>query len=245
MTTKNDLLSFSKDKQQQNLFTVNLSSSNGKFNNLNLNQNHESDVADVSSVNSKNVETDTKKDLNYVENVLTKTKDSNPWNKNSQTNSIIVNNDSGKKVELKKNLNDPKNLNRSTLSLHIAAYENCDSSNLETCATKATESGTLKNPKHLFGINSNLVIQNSFEFSRQQQGNGENKKPEVGQFKASQKLVDQKKPVSSSNASSSKQQPAAPQNPNQSGSFLGLGLDEFLSVFFLLLKIRKVTRDWL
>uniref|UniRef100_A0AC34GPD0 Uncharacterized protein n=1 Tax=Panagrolaimus sp. ES5 TaxID=591445 RepID=A0AC34GPD0_9BILA len=83
------------------------------------------------------------------------------------------------------------NINNSTLSLHITAYENLSEASNEFKSEeeeifKMKESELAKkwkNAKHI----SAIVVQNLFEFPRQQED--ENKKPEMMQFKASQKLL--------------------------------------------------------
>uniref|UniRef100_A0A914YVY7 RNA helicase n=1 Tax=Panagrolaimus superbus TaxID=310955 RepID=A0A914YVY7_9BILA len=84
-----------------------------------------------------------------------------------------------------------KLINRSTLSLHIAAYENSvENSNNEnddfgklSKSNKKTSGKTWKNIRSIFTGQTH----DSFEFPRQQEN--QSSKPEVMQFKASQKLL--------------------------------------------------------
>uniref|UniRef100_A0AC34FP60 Uncharacterized protein n=1 Tax=Panagrolaimus sp. ES5 TaxID=591445 RepID=A0AC34FP60_9BILA len=72
--------------------------------------------------------------------------------------------------------------NSSTLSLHIAAYENSFEHSNEQCKDSSIK---IKEAKQ-FGFSSEL--QNLFEFRRQMEDN-ESRTPQVMQFKASQKLL--------------------------------------------------------
>uniref|UniRef100_A0AC34G8N6 Uncharacterized protein n=1 Tax=Panagrolaimus sp. ES5 TaxID=591445 RepID=A0AC34G8N6_9BILA len=118
MATKDDYLSL-KDKQK--VFVV--AKFEDQFSNLNLNQNYK--FFDK-SLRSKSVTTDNKKVQNYDftnDNVSQAKKVSSLWSKSKNkhlTSSFLnLNSDSGEKEELKK----AKSTNSSTLSLHIAAYE--------------------------------------------------------------------------------------------------------------------------
>uniref|UniRef100_A0AC34FAB3 Uncharacterized protein n=1 Tax=Panagrolaimus sp. ES5 TaxID=591445 RepID=A0AC34FAB3_9BILA len=85
-------------------------------------------------------------------------------------------------------------LNNSTLSLHIAAYEN-----LNEASNECFEEERLKKKKEKYGLikrctntrqifaGSALIIQNPFEFPRQQEE--KTHESEVTQFKASQSLL--------------------------------------------------------
>uniref|UniRef100_A0A914QET8 Uncharacterized protein n=1 Tax=Panagrolaimus davidi TaxID=227884 RepID=A0A914QET8_9BILA len=83
-----------------------------------------------------------------------------------------------------KNENTLKTTNKSTLSLHIAAYEN---SNEAAASDSFFDSQVEKrvNTKQIMTDASSFISQNQFEFPRQQSNQ---KKPEVSQFKASQRL---------------------------------------------------------
>uniref|UniRef100_A0AC34FFE0 Elongator complex protein 2 n=1 Tax=Panagrolaimus sp. ES5 TaxID=591445 RepID=A0AC34FFE0_9BILA len=76
--------------------------------------------------------------------------------------------------------------NNTTLSLHIAAYENLN--DVASDETEKEESGLNKNAKQLSSALSLLIIQNPFEFPRQQK-NDKSTQPEMMQFKTSQKLL--------------------------------------------------------
>uniref|UniRef100_A0AC34G4F4 Uncharacterized protein n=1 Tax=Panagrolaimus sp. ES5 TaxID=591445 RepID=A0AC34G4F4_9BILA len=89
-------------------------------------------------------------------------------------------------------------LNNSTLSLHIAAYENSvEVSADENECNEEKEGSKTKNEKSCLDknwkkanqiVDSQLIVQNSFEFPRQQKGD-QSSRPELMQFKTSQRLL--------------------------------------------------------
>uniref|UniRef100_A0AC35F5T8 Uncharacterized protein n=1 Tax=Panagrolaimus sp. PS1159 TaxID=55785 RepID=A0AC35F5T8_9BILA len=89
-------------------------------------------------------------------------------NKSSSNFSIFNKETEEFKKQWKKDCSKPNK--SSTLSLHISAYKNS------------------KNDKPIFADSTTFLIQNSFEFPRQQQ-NDEILEPEISHFKASQRLI--------------------------------------------------------
>uniref|UniRef100_A0AC35GW79 Uncharacterized protein n=1 Tax=Panagrolaimus sp. PS1159 TaxID=55785 RepID=A0AC35GW79_9BILA len=195
MATKGDYCSSLKGKQD---ITV---GDNGQYSNLNLNPNIQQ-KADI--VFSKDVTNDNRKvsnkDFNEVNDLQTK-KDSNSWNKDNNDLTFFNsqrNNSSDKKGTLKGNVSKTAaNCKNSTLSLHIFAYENSNEATASDFLDgkndrRKNESLIIKgiNEKQI-NFDSNVVIQNPFEFPRQQEEDDKNAKPpEVMQFKASQRLLD-------------------------------------------------------
>uniref|UniRef100_A0AC34GW10 Uncharacterized protein n=1 Tax=Panagrolaimus sp. ES5 TaxID=591445 RepID=A0AC34GW10_9BILA len=106
---------------------------------------------------------------------------SNSWdksNKNLSPNFLNLNRASEGEIEFMKS----KSANNSTLSLHIAAYEN----SVEASADFNEEVLKMKGAKQLLTDLPSLS-QNSFEFPRQQKEDPSNQ-PELMQFKASQDM---------------------------------------------------------
>uniref|UniRef100_A0AC34FRB8 Exophilin 5 n=1 Tax=Panagrolaimus sp. ES5 TaxID=591445 RepID=A0AC34FRB8_9BILA len=145
------------------------------FNNLNLNQNQK--CLSLNTVCSKS---------NIV--ATTATKNLNLWNKSDHKklpSSVHSGNVfDGEESKEEKYLNVK---NSSTLSLHIAAYENSNK-----FSESENEKGLkMKDVKQIFVDSAYFkYFQNPFEFPRQQESNNnQNVKPEVMQFKASQKVL--------------------------------------------------------
>uniref|UniRef100_A0AC34G547 Uncharacterized protein n=1 Tax=Panagrolaimus sp. ES5 TaxID=591445 RepID=A0AC34G547_9BILA len=144
---------------------------NGQFNNLNLNQNNKGFSTDAVKKISKNAD---RKELNCAVSKISDftdskaTKNRNDWNKFENEKMPLKcfstqNNEKSKEKRLSN-----ANLNSSTLSLHISEYENSNNK--------------CKNVKQLFSG----FAQNPFEFIQQK---SEMVKPEMMQFKASQRLL--------------------------------------------------------
>uniref|UniRef100_A0AC35GFS6 Uncharacterized protein n=1 Tax=Panagrolaimus sp. PS1159 TaxID=55785 RepID=A0AC35GFS6_9BILA len=178
MSTK-DALILLKDKNQ--FFTNEISQTETRYSNFNLNQNNYkcSILIPVQSFsklyNDKFFDSfkNSSKICNFksFNNEIKEEKDKNGWQKDISSTKI----------------------DSSTISLHIAAYENSseavisDSFNDKNINGPKNEAiNKLENEKQIFTAVSKLVIQNSFEFPRQQ--SDEISEPEVSQFKASQRL---------------------------------------------------------
>uniref|UniRef100_A0AC34FU64 Protein kinase domain-containing protein n=1 Tax=Panagrolaimus sp. ES5 TaxID=591445 RepID=A0AC34FU64_9BILA len=137
-------------------------------------------------------------DFETLKNTQAK-KQSKSWDK-LNNNSATINDYVFLKEENDLNLSSIKN---STLSLHIAAYENSNETLVDSDFVENEDFEkkslikklNIANPRL---IGSSSIIQNPFEFPRQLE-NEETRIPEVAQFKASQKLL----------------------NPNMDGNFMG------------------------
>uniref|UniRef100_A0AC35FM59 Uncharacterized protein n=1 Tax=Panagrolaimus sp. PS1159 TaxID=55785 RepID=A0AC35FM59_9BILA len=195
MTAKNEFW-VTKDKQQSFVNDNSQITDNAnQYSNLNLNQNHKSPI--LIPVQSSNKSYNDKICFFTIFDSNEETEKSQTWNPSNLNLKTLTVDDKVKEVESemrwKKN-NSSNTNNNSTLSLHIAAYENSSEAvalNLFGGKNNAEKFET-KNIKQSF-IVSTFVIQNPFEFPRQQNDNAVPPEPEVSQFKASQKLLNPNK----------------------------------------------------
>uniref|UniRef100_A0AC35FYL6 Uncharacterized protein n=1 Tax=Panagrolaimus sp. PS1159 TaxID=55785 RepID=A0AC35FYL6_9BILA len=190
MTTKDNFLS-SKNKQQS---FVNNSKNINQYSNLNLNQCYKS--LNLAFPNQSYSNTNNDKKLVCLND---ERKRLQTWNKSAEIekslNALNVFKSNGKiEKEIKNGLSNITN--KSTLSLHISTYENpvkaesdlfFGDKNDEILNKQSKKS---KNEKQAF-IDSKAIIQNPFEFPRQQESDDERLyiESEVSQFKASQSLL--------------------------------------------------------
>uniref|UniRef100_A0A914YNE1 Acylamino-acid-releasing enzyme N-terminal domain-containing protein n=1 Tax=Panagrolaimus superbus TaxID=310955 RepID=A0A914YNE1_9BILA len=210
MATKNRGLS-SKDEKHQNSLGIVDTSSTGRYNNLNLNQNHK--CSNLNSIQSQHV--------------LVKSRE------NSESNFKVHWNAAFKKTDRKfadadinfskiRNASWNKSSNNQS-SHHLNLYNTYEESNLKKMMEEGSESAntspqyddikdsveqeskkkkpfgkTWKDIRQHFGIGSNLNNQR-FEIPRQQEGEDDDVivEPEVMQFKATQKLLDPKEAAAS------------------------------------------------
>uniref|UniRef100_A0A914Q3K2 Uncharacterized protein n=1 Tax=Panagrolaimus davidi TaxID=227884 RepID=A0A914Q3K2_9BILA len=197
MATKDSCL-FLKNKQQ----TFGNSDSSYGTTNLNLNQSHIS--SHVTSIKSKNSTFKNKKfqnnDFGGSSKKPIEFKDKNDKTAQKICPSEYLNLHESEKEERNNAVNrwkkkDSKSVNYSTLSLHIAAFENAvedvEQKNIDKVSTKLNKKVTSKDAfnKNLKGIEqfSAGISKNCFEFIRQQQDS--RNEPEVMQFQASQRLL--------------------------------------------------------
>uniref|UniRef100_A0AC34F5I8 Uncharacterized protein n=1 Tax=Panagrolaimus sp. ES5 TaxID=591445 RepID=A0AC34F5I8_9BILA len=127
----------------------------------------------------------------FHSNNLQVKKGSNSWNKSNKHLSTTFLNSNQERDELNKS----KSVNSSTLSLHISAYENSIEAKNDTLndAEKGHEKGAIiglikkLRISNDFADGSTSLIQNPFEFSRQQDDQAN--RHEMMNFKASQRLL--------------------------------------------------------
>uniref|UniRef100_A0A914Q519 Uncharacterized protein n=1 Tax=Panagrolaimus davidi TaxID=227884 RepID=A0A914Q519_9BILA len=144
------------------------------------------------------------------------------WNKSSASTFRNINEDNDDFKKQWKNENILNITNKSTFSLHIAAYENSieavaldltDNENIEEY--KKEKFGSIKTSKQCF--TDSLKFRNPFEFPRQQNVNQRNE-PEVMRFSASQRLLGSQRPTSSQQIGNNDEQFVPPQMPPGAGT---------------------------
>uniref|UniRef100_A0AC35F332 Uncharacterized protein n=1 Tax=Panagrolaimus sp. PS1159 TaxID=55785 RepID=A0AC35F332_9BILA len=180
MATKDKLL-FSKDKHQSFTNNVTQTDKSNQYLNLNQNQNCQILIPVQYSNNLKN-------DKYYVSDEYDVKGKSEAWDKSADLclHTLTLNDKTEAKKKWKKN--SLSNVNCSTLSLHISAYENTkEFAGLDTFNGQNVElkKNKINMDKQLF---PSLMIQNPFEFSRQQV-EGHVVEPGIARFKANQKLL--------------------------------------------------------
>uniref|UniRef100_A0AC34FBY3 Uncharacterized protein n=1 Tax=Panagrolaimus sp. ES5 TaxID=591445 RepID=A0AC34FBY3_9BILA len=187
MTTKGGYL-YSEDKLVGSI-------ADDRYSNLNLkNQKHDGCLFEE-IFRPKNVESVSKKFQDYHalsklldfsdSNNLQSKKHLNSWQKSSKSSDLLnADYDSERKEKLKK----LKGVNNSTLSLHIAAYENTMEvdSNDSDDAEKGEALSLVKKWRTSNNFVNSAIIENQFEFPRQQKDRAN--RPSVMQFSASQRL---------------------------------------------------------
>uniref|UniRef100_A0AC35FFB0 Uncharacterized protein n=1 Tax=Panagrolaimus sp. PS1159 TaxID=55785 RepID=A0AC35FFB0_9BILA len=171
MATKNDKNSFVEQS-----FTT----SENQYFNLNLNQSEQfATLIPVQFFSKSN------NDKYCASDNFEEKEKSQSWNKSSKGPTLTtLNEDSDDFKQRWKNGNALNATNKSTLSLHISAYKNPNASDL---FYDENNEGSKKEKFKSIKTSDSLKFRNPFEFSRQQNGAQKNK-PEVMQFKASQKL---------------------------------------------------------
>uniref|UniRef100_A0AC35F2B1 Uncharacterized protein n=1 Tax=Panagrolaimus sp. PS1159 TaxID=55785 RepID=A0AC35F2B1_9BILA len=187
MTTK-DKSSFLNENQQSFVNGISETDNSIQYFNFKLNQNHKSLTSNSVQSYSK-FNKDKFCDSTVSDNFEKKGK-SQAWNKSSDlcSNILKINVKSNKEEVEKKWMEESSVTNNSTLSLHITAYKN----SIEAVLNQFNDKNVEDLRKEKFGTTkpivaaSTLLIQNSFEFPRQQ--NNTVPPPEVSQFKASQRL---------------------------------------------------------
>uniref|UniRef100_A0AC35FIH4 Uncharacterized protein n=1 Tax=Panagrolaimus sp. PS1159 TaxID=55785 RepID=A0AC35FIH4_9BILA len=164
--------------------------SDGQYKNFSLKQKNFSNAFFESS---KNVSSENRNVLNYDfanKNYSKTQKQSYPRNKATKILSPTFGSIDGFKKESCEKISSSSSTSNSTLSLHIEAYESSIVSGLFDGTKKPLkQNGLIRgNAKQLF-TDFESVIQNPFEFPRQQQENVGAKTPEVAQYTASQRLL--------------------------------------------------------
>uniref|UniRef100_A0AC35GEG2 Uncharacterized protein n=1 Tax=Panagrolaimus sp. PS1159 TaxID=55785 RepID=A0AC35GEG2_9BILA len=174
-----------------------------KYSNLNLNQNQK--CLNFNPIISKSYTFGNRKGYN---NDLIETKNSQTkkiftsWrNSKKSLNFLIPDQNSGNKA-LKGGHSNTSIKNNSTLSLHISVYE----SSIETAASESDSFNVVGFKKNKsYDLKNQLfpdllsIIQNPFEFPRQQKADQNINEPEVMGFKANQKLLNPNQSIPSKN----------------------------------------------
>uniref|UniRef100_A0AC35FDF3 Uncharacterized protein n=1 Tax=Panagrolaimus sp. PS1159 TaxID=55785 RepID=A0AC35FDF3_9BILA len=162
---------------------------NDQYSNLNLNQKLQSFKIQEQQISesTKSISNEKGKILNYDFSNHDTRKDSHSWKKS--TKYLNLGNIGYDKNEnrLKKEKNHLNIINRSALSLYIAAYENQVETSTDWVDGINGKSIKKENGKQILAV-SKSVIQIPFEFPRQQKSD-EIKVPEVAQFRTSQQLL--------------------------------------------------------